>query len=242
MQTPDGVASIQAAQQAMTPPPQPQDPSAPPDQQPPPPQPPAASDVVMEAIKLLRDGRLSEFRISVEDSAASEPDIMQERQQRTEYLTALTQFLQAALPAAQQTPQLAPLMSSVMLWSLRSFRVGKDIEGQIENSLSQLQAGAAQGGPQKPDPEMVKAEAKTKEVEAKVQAMQQKIQLDMQAHQQEMQEKAQIEIQKLLSTAQAQVQAANQSMVAGQMREAVANNMTGQPEPEGNEGPSDDLR
>jgi hypothetical protein len=162
---------------------------APPQEQQPPPQMPQAQvsndDVIEAAMKLMRESRTAEFRICVEDASSAEPDIVHEREMRTEYLTALTQFLQQAVPAGQATPQLVPMFTSIMLWTLRSFRVGKDIEGQLEQALSTLQQGAQQGGEKKPDPEMVKAEAAKQKAEAEVGILKQKMELDQQKGQQD---------------------------------------------------------
>jgi hypothetical protein len=189
---------------------------------PPSPPPPTNADIIREAIALLRTSPLSEYRLCVEESTLSEPDIGQERTQRTEYLTALTQYMQAVIPAAQQTPVLAPMLGAIMMWTLRAFRVGKDIEGQIEQSMAAMQASAAQPQPPKPDPEMVKAEAQVKAVQAKVEAAQQKLQIDQQKAQQDAQQdqlrfqqemqqdqqRFQQEMMQLFSRAQAQQQTA----------------------------------
>lgn len=189
-----------------------------------PPSVPTTDDIIAQAIDLLRNSRVAEFRLCVDDASAYEPDVVQERQMRTEYLTALTQFLQQAVPAGQQTPQLVPMFVSIMMWTLRSFRVGKDIEGQLEQALSTLTQSAQQGGEQKPDPEMVKAEGKVKEIEAKVGAMQQKMQLDAQAHQQEMaqdREKHQLEMQQLMEKTRLAIYAMMQKAQATQQVEEV---------------------
>jgi hypothetical protein len=240
-QTPDGKAAVEQAQQAMQqqaqqamqqqqqmqqgPPqgggnvvPMPGM-QAPPQEQQPPPQMPQAQvsndDVIEAAMKLMRESRTAEFRICVEDASSAEPDIVHEREMRTEYLTALTQFLQQAVPAGQATPQLVPMFTSIMLWTLRSFRVGKDIEGQLEQALSTLQQGAQQGGEKKPDPEMVKAEAAKQKAEAEVGILKQKMELDQQKGQQDArqdQERFMQEMQQLFVKTNAVVQTTQQKM------------------------------
>jgi hypothetical protein len=210
-------------------------PPGPPAQPAPPPLPPTNAAIIEQAIALLRTSPLAEYRLCIEENTLSEPDVVQERTQRTEYLTALTQYMQAVIPAAQQTPVLAPMLGAIMMWTLRAFRVGKDVEGQIEQSMAAMQAAAAQPQPPKPDPEMVKAEAQVKAVQAKVEAAQQKLQIDQQKAMQDQQQdqqrfmqemqqdqqRFQLETQQMIQRAMAQRQA-GEIQIGTQMAKANA--------------------
>lgn len=231
--TPNGQPSVSPAGPMGAPPPQAQPMSSPPPgmgapppgmgMQPPgmgmpPPPPPDHASIVQQAIQLLRDQR-SMFRIEVAADSLIEPDLDAERQRRNEFLTAVTQFLQEAVPAAQQTPEMAPLLNALLLWGVRGFRVGRDIEGMIESSLAKM--GAAGPKPPPPDPKIealkVKAgidQQKANDDRAAAQAEfameQQRLQQEMEMEREKLQafrEKAQAEVQAMLQKAQAEVDA-----------------------------------
>lgn len=142
-------------------------------------------NVIEQAIQLLKRGRLADFRIDVEAESMVEPDIAAERDARSQFLTSITQFMQAALPAAQQQPSLAPIVGALLTWGIRGFRVGRDIEGVIDNAVTAMnqEAKQAQAAGPKPDP--------------KAEAEKQKMMLEVERGKQEMQFQAQENAMKL---------------------------------------------
>ena len=142
---------------------------------PPPPQP-----VLPEALALLRATPMSDFRVRVDVESFIDDDMAMEREQRIAFLTGLTQFMQTALPAAQATPALAPLMNALLLFNVRTFKAGREMEGQIEQALAQMAAAPPQPPP--PDPKVEALKAKTEADIAKINA-------DVQANAQEQQAK-----------------------------------------------------
>jgi hypothetical protein len=149
-------------------------PNGPPGMAPPPPMPPPPPpqpDVIQQAIELLRDGRLLDFRIDVSAESLVEPDMVEERQARSAFLASITQFMQAGIPAAAQTPEIAPIVGALLTWGIRGFRVGRDVEGIIETSVQQLVAKAKQPKPPPPkDPKVQAAEVKAQAEQAGQQA------------------------------------------------------------------------
>jgi hypothetical protein len=95
------------------------------------------------------------------------------------------------VPLAQQVPELAQLAGQMLLFGVRGFPVGREMETVFETALEQLQQAATQPKPEAPpDPAVMKA------------------QLDAQTAQAEMQQRAQAEGQKMqLEQAKAQMQA-----------------------------------
>ena len=107
------------------------------------------------------------------------------------------QFLEQAVPLAQQVPQLGMLAGQMLLFGIRGFPVGREMETVFETALEQLQQASQQPQQQAPDPEIVKAQQdaqiKQAEMQQRAQAEQQKMQLEaMKAEQ-----AAQIEAAKL---------------------------------------------
>jgi hypothetical protein len=57
---------------------------------------------------------LRNFRIEVDADSLVQIDEDAEKQDRISFLTTMSQFLQQAVPAAQQTPELAPMLLEMM--------------------------------------------------------------------------------------------------------------------------------
>lgn len=167
---------------------------------------PADQALVPQAMQLLMgdraqnpsadtvNGPLAGFRVEVSSDSMIQMDEAQEKQDRTQFLDAIGNFFQKALPVIQQSPQAAPLVVGLLKFGVTGFKVGKTVEGMIDNALDQLTKQAAQPQPEKPDPEMAKVQAQS---QAKQAEMQQKAQLDAQ----HLQAEAQLELSRQQSQA-----------------------------------------
>lgn len=114
------------------------------------------------------------FRIEVSSDSMVQLDEVQEKADRVQFLEATGNYLQKALPVIQQNPKAGPLLVGLLKFGVTGFKVGKSIEGLINEALDQMQQAAAM--PQdKPDPEMAKIQANSV---ARQQEMQVKAQLD----------------------------------------------------------------
>ena len=122
-------------------------------------------------------GPLSEFRIEVSSDSMLQMDEQQEKMDRMEFLKAVGGFIEQIMPAVEKTPQSGPLLVSLLKFGITGFRVGKTVEGMIDQALDQLTQAATQPQQPKPDPEMAKVQA---ESQANQQEMQMKAQLDAQ--------------------------------------------------------------
>jgi hypothetical protein len=151
-----------------------------------PPPEPSPVPVLLEALQLMRDTPMSDFRVRVDVESFVEDDIATEREQRIAFLTALTQFMQQALPAVQQNAALGPLMSALLMFNIRTFKSGREMEGQIEQAMSQL--ASAPPPPEKPDP---KAAAEQAKMQAEMQLKQEEFKIRQQEAQAEIAQKQQ---------------------------------------------------
>jgi hypothetical protein len=124
-------------------------------------------------------------------------DEQQEKADRTAFLAAIGQFTQMALPAAQQAPELVPMLMEMLKFGVTAFKAGKQLEGIIDETADKFreQAKAAEGQPKPPPLEIQK-------VQMQQQAEMQKLQFEAQLEQQKMQ--AQMEIEKAKQEYQAQ--------------------------------------
>lgn len=150
------------------------------------------------ALELLRNDPMRSFRVEISTDSMIMMDEQQEKQDRMEFLNATSSFLEKAVQASQAAPQLTPLILDLLKFGVTGFRVGKSMEGIIDQTADQLkQELAQQQGQQKPDPEMMKLQAQQQSEQARVQAdmqaKQMQTQLDDQKHQREMAQQAQLE-------------------------------------------------
>ena len=120
------------------------------------------------AIQLIKNDKIRSFRIDIEDESTIAADDQQDKQSRIEFLTAVSGFLQQAVPAGQQVPELAPLLGKMLLFGVRAFRSGRDMETSIEDALAQMEQAqrAAQGQPKPPTPEEIAAQAEQARTQA----------------------------------------------------------------------------
>lgn len=119
-----------------------------------------------EVYEMLRNDMLRRYRIDVESDSMIEPDENQEKQRRTEFLQAVGEFIQQMLPVAQQVPQMAPMVGQMLMFGVRGFRAGRELEEVIEQTMQQLADAATAPQQEGPDPE--------------AEAMQQKLELERQ--------------------------------------------------------------
>ena len=164
-----------------------------------PPQPPVPPEVlariegmkrIMAAIQLLRDEKLRGFRVDIEVDSTIFGDAAQEKADRTEFLTAVTGFMEKSFQIGQLVPEAAPLMGKFLQFGVRGFRVGRDLESAIEDFVDEMNGISKRMAQQKasqPNPEQMKAQLE----QAKIQGQLQNTQLKNQGDQ----VKAQAEVQ-----------------------------------------------
>jgi hypothetical protein len=142
---------------------------------------PQDQQLIPQALQLLKDEPAKNFRIEVTTDSMIYQDEQQEKQDRMEFLQAVGGFMAQAVPAAQATPELTPMLVEMLKFGVTAFKVGKGLEGLIDETADQFrqQAKAQEGQPKPPSPE------------------QQKLQMQMQMEQQKMQMQQQIEQAKI---------------------------------------------
>lgn len=117
---------------------------------------------------LLRDDVTRKFRIAIETDSTIRADQNDERQQRIEFLTAAGGFLQQA--AQIQAPELRPLLAEMLMFGVRSFKAGRELEGTFEEMRDKVKE-QAETPPQPPPPDPANELDKARlELDAKVQA------------------------------------------------------------------------
>lgn len=131
-----------------------------------------------DAVALLRNDVLRSFRIDIETDSTIAIDEQAEKQQRSEFVQSAGTFLERALPVAQAVPSLAPFLGEMMMFFVRGFRAGRNLESSLENALTKLMEQQKQPPPPPPpDPAMVKIQAEAQIKAAELQLKQAELQL-----------------------------------------------------------------
>ena len=156
---------------------------------------PEDQQMVPQALQLLAEKPLRNFRVEVASDSLVQIDEAQNKQDRLEFVQAYGGFLEKALPVVQQVPQVAPIVVELMKYGIGAFKQAEAIEGTLDRMLEEItqQQQAQAGAPPQPDPEMVKAQMQQQAEAARMQAEQQKAQFDAQMQQAKLQADMQIE-------------------------------------------------
>ena len=160
---------------------------------------------VVPALELLKSGSLSGFRIEVSADSLVQIDEDREKEQATEFITAVSGFI---ANASKVPPEAAPMMGELLKFGVSRFKAGKTMEGVIDEFVEKTKEQAAQ--PKGPSPEQIKAQAE----QAKMQFEQQKMQQEA-AQQAAETQRAQMEMQ--MEAMRSQLEA--QALQAEQQRE-----------------------
>jgi hypothetical protein len=165
---------------------------------------PQDQQLIPQALQLLKDEPAKNFRIEVTSDSMIYQDEQQEKQDRMEFLSSVSGFLSQAIPAAQATPELTPMLVEMLKFGVTAFKAGKGLEGLIDETADKFrqQAKAMEGQPKPPSPEQQKMEMTMQLEQAKMQADQQKMQMQQQIEQAKIQ--GQIELEKAKQEYQAQ--------------------------------------
>ncbi len=127
------------------------------------------------------------FRIEVNADTMVQIDEDTEKQRRMEFLQAVGQFFDSSTKVVQQAgpagPTLVPMVMALLKFGVTGFKVGRSIEGVIDQTADKLAALAQQPPPQRPDPEMAKVQAQQQADQARLQHDQQ---MGAMEHQREM--------------------------------------------------------
>jgi DNA repair exonuclease SbcCD ATPase subunit len=158
---------------------------------------PQDQQLIPQAIELLKDRPLRNFRIDVAADSLVMLDENQNKQERMEFLQAFGGFLQQALPVAQASPPMVPMMVELMKFGIQAFKQSRPLEGALDQALDQMQQMAAQ-----PNPEAQAAQQAAQVEQQKAQVAMQMEQAKMQASQQV--ESAKMQLEQAKMTAQAQ--------------------------------------
>lgn len=133
-----------------------------------------------QVIELLRSDPQRRFVIDIETDSTIAADEAEEKERRTEFVGAVSSFIAQAGPVVQVAPELADMMGKMLMFGVRGFHAGRELEDSIERGMEMLAQRAMQPPPQPPvDPSIeAKAQADAAAAERDAQAAQAKMQAD----------------------------------------------------------------
>jgi hypothetical protein len=120
--------------------------------------------LALQAVQLLKDEEMNEYRINIEADSMAALDWAAERDAAVQFMQGLGAFISQVAPMAQSVPGAAPVLMSLLQWSVSKFRVSTQIESVIDQAIGALKQ---QGAPQQQQPNpMQEAEVAEKQAGA----------------------------------------------------------------------------
>ena len=150
---------------------------------------PADQELIPQALELLRDKPLRNFRVDIAADSLVQMDEAQNRQDRLQFLQAFGGFLAQALPVGQAAPEMVPMMMELLRFGMQAFKAARPIEGQIDQTLQMLQQSAMQRG-QEGDGQQASQQA---EMQARGQEVASRMQMESALTQAKLQQQMQME-------------------------------------------------
>lgn len=112
-----------------------------------------------EAVKLIK-ADFSKYRIEVKPENISMTDFDALKQERTEVITAIAQYMQAVAPIAEAMPGAMPHLLQILQWMVAGIRGGSDIESVLDQAIAQAKTAAEQPQQQPQDPKIAQLQLK----------------------------------------------------------------------------------
>lgn len=159
---------------------------------------------VMPALQMLKDELMVHFQITVSTDSLMAPEFQQIAAERNQVIQSLAQLIPQAIAGASQFPTMAPALLQMLKWTVSGMKGASEIEGVIEQSLTNLvqeqQAAKNQPKEEKPDPAMMQIQLQQQQAQQNSEIKAQELQLSAQKQQMEFelnQQKLQLEAKKL---------------------------------------------
>lgn len=120
---------------------------------------------VGQAINLMKTEPLRCYRIEVASDSLIEMDQEAERQARMEFLSSAGGFLKEAIGAASQAPEIVPLAGEMLMFGVRGFKAGREMEAAFQQFVDQASQPKEQG----PDPAQMQMQMEAQQAQMKMQ-------------------------------------------------------------------------
>ena len=139
------------------------------------------AELLPQAVDLIKNPDVARLKIVIRPESVAMVDYAQLKQERTEYINALSMFLQSAAPMIESDPSSKPFLLQLLQWGLAGFKGASEIEGVIDKSIEAAEQQAKQ------DAENPEADPEQQKMQMEQQMEQQKMQMAQQLEQQKQQ-------------------------------------------------------
>jgi len=99
---------------------------------------------IQPALQMLKDSRMRDLRIDVDERSMVAMQDEEEKAARGEFLQNFAPMLDRVMAASQQMPALLDVVGETMLFGVRGYRVGRDMEGTFEQFVESVRQQSAQ--------------------------------------------------------------------------------------------------
>jgi hypothetical protein len=159
-------------------------------------------DLLPQAIALIKDPKQAKLRIAIRPESVAMVDYAQLKAERTDYINALSMFMQSATPLMESDPAAKPFLLQMLKWGLAGFKGAQEIEGVMDRAIeASVEAEKAKQQNPQPDPaaaaEKAKLEGEMQKIQAKGQSDMQVRDHDKQADMETAQMQNQLDLQKI---------------------------------------------
>jgi hypothetical protein len=160
------------------------------------------AELLPEAIKLIKDPAQARLRIAIRPESVAMVDYAQLKAERTDYINALSMFMQSATPLMEADPASKPFLLEMLKWGLAGFKGAQEIEGVMDRAIeASVKAEEEKAQNPQPDPaaaaEQAKLQGEMQKIQAKGQSDMQVRDHDKQADMETAQMQNQLDLQKI---------------------------------------------
>jgi hypothetical protein len=137
-------------------------------------------EIIPSAVQLIKNPEQAKLSIVIRPETIAMADYAQLKNERVEFLDAITGFMAALNPIVNDAPAMQPFMMKMLQWGLAGFKGAQEIEGVVDQAIKTAEE-EAEKAKQKPSPEEQQAQMEQQKEQAKLQTEIQKIQAKSQA-------------------------------------------------------------
>ena len=139
-------------------------------------------ELVAAAIELIKNPAKARLQIVIRPESIAMVDYSEMKQERTEYMNAISTFMQSASPLMESDPAAKPLLMELLQWGLAGFKGSSEIEGVIDRAIAaSAEAEKANEGQEQPSEAQIEAQAAQQMEQMKQQGAMQAIQAKTQS-------------------------------------------------------------
>ena len=96
------------------------------------------------ALQMLKNDKLRHYRIEVADGSMLEPDEAQERDKRNDFMSTVSNFMNAVKNISAIAPEMFPVALEMLSFTVRGFSVARSLEVAIEDASDAIKKRLAQ--------------------------------------------------------------------------------------------------